>query len=54
MLDGLPALTNEIRAFRENGIALSFSNADYAKMGLSIFAGLFLALLLADQISKRL
>ena len=54
MLDGLPELTNELRAFRQDGITLTFTNQDYAKMGLALFTGLFLALVVADQISKRL
>ncbi len=54
MLDGIDDLATEVRAFRQEGLNLSFSNADYAKMGMSIFVGLFLALVLADQLNKRL
>jgi hypothetical protein len=52
MFEGLPELTNEVRAFRQEGMKLYFPNADYAKMGLAIFVGLFMALVLADQIKK--
>lgn len=54
MLDGLPALTAEMRAFRENGLPLTFKTSDYVQMALAIFVGIFLALLLADQVGKRL
>jgi|DEB0MinimDraft_10_1074344.scaffolds.fasta_scaffold08395_7 hypothetical protein len=54
MLDGLPELTAEMRAFRENGLPLTFSTGDYMQMGFAIFIGIFLALVLADQVSKRL
>ncbi len=44
MLDGLGGLQQEINAFRQEGLKLTFSPADYAQMGLAIFVGLFLAL----------
>lgn len=54
MLDGLPALTAEMRAFRENGLPLTFKTKDTLQMALAIFAGIFLALILAEQVGKRL
>jgi len=54
MLDGLPQFTAEVRALRENGLPLTFKTGDYIQMALAIFVGIFLALLLADQVGKRL
>ena len=53
MLD-LDALAQEVRAFREQGISLSFTNADYVKMGVGLFLVLFFSMVLAGQINKAL
>jgi hypothetical protein len=49
-------LVNEINEIQAQGVDvnLSFSNADYMKMGLWIFLGLFTALVLSNLVIKKL
>ena len=54
MFDGLDGLTQQMQASRHEGLQLSLSTKDYAQMGFAIFVGLFLALVLAGQVNKRL
>lgn len=54
MLEGLPELASEVRAFREEGLPLSFTVSSAVAMAFALFAGLFLALVLANAVNKRL
>jgi len=53
-MNPLSGIQNDLNALTQSGVNvnLSFENNDYVKMGAAIFVGLFLALVLANVVTK--